>query len=379
MERPDWSRRQIALAVVAIIVVLVVAMVVIGVLGAPTIQSMTNEWGEVDDDRVEVLTDLQVDNPNPVGLGYGVSGVNYTVDLNDVGVARGGIDEVDLPSGQSQLDLETTILAERIPPWWVSHLQNGERSDLAIDATIDASLGPLSTSPSITHTDVIETDLIATLDDGLGGLEGEHQAASIGVDPVSIEPSVRITDTNASWGAVSDATTELRLTFDVTNPNAYPIPTPAFAGSLAFNDVAMGEWEADDVELTNADRGATISPGETRELTFAVTIDNERIGDWFPTHVDRTERTTVRLAAQLVYTLNDYTVTVPPEGEAFACTFDLQTAMLVDQTPGVSNQTCAPTAFGLTPSSGLLEELGAATTLDTEALSSLSRARRTGR
>lgn len=367
----DPQRRKMALAGAAVVVLLLAIIVAIGVLGTPSIQSMSNEWGEVDDDRVEVLTELEVDNPNPIGLGYAVSSVNYTVYMNDVGLATGGTREVDLPSGVGTLELSTDVRADRIPPWWVSHLRNDEVSDLEIDATIGANLGPISSSPSITHTDTVETDVISTLDAGLASIEGEHRSPPIGIDPITIEPAVEVTDTDAAWGEVTAEQTELQLAFTVHNPNVYPIPTPAFAGNLEFNDVDMGEWTAEEVVLTDPDRDATIPPGETRELTFAVAIDNARIGDWFPTHVDRGEETAVRMAGQLAFVIDGYTITVPPEGSAFTCSFDLKTAILVDRDGGVRNRSCSFAGFSDTPSGSTLEAIGAGVDLDPSDLSAL--------
>ncbi|MFP4627801.1 MAG: LEA type 2 family protein [Halobacteriales archaeon] len=360
----ELTRRRLALAAVAGLVLMLAILLALGVLGAPSIASMDNAWGEVDDDRVEVLTALEVDNPNPVGLGYAVSSANYTIHMNDVGLATGGTDDLDLPRGRSTVDLSTDVHTERIPPWWASHLQHGETSDLRIDAEVGAHLGPISSSPSITHTDTVETDLIGTIDAGLEEMEGEHRGPEIGIGSATVQPRVDVRDTAARWGPVTREQTALLLDVSVHNPNDYPIPTPAFVGDLTFNEVAVGEWAADEVELTNGSRDATIGPGETEALTFSVTIDNDRLGEWFPTHVDRDERTSVRLAGQLAFELNGHVVTVPPEGDALVCTFDLRTAILVDQRSGMSNRSCQPAGFDRTPGSDPLESIGAGLELD---------------
>lgn len=336
----------------------------IGVLGAPSIASMTNRWGAVEEDRVEILTDLEVDNPNPVGLGYGISGVEYAVVMNDVGLAEGNADEVDLPSGRSTIDLATDVHVERIPPWWASHVDNGETSDMTIEAAIHANFGPIGNTPTVTHDDTIETDLIGTLRDGLEAYEGEHEGPTIGVDPVTITPRVEIRDTDARWGAVTEAVTELELIFDVHNPNAYPIPTPAFAGRLTFNDVAIGEWEAHEVDLVDGTFDALIPAGGTRSLTYRVDIANGRLGDWFVTHVDRGEFTEATMAGQLAFKLDDHVVRIPPEGDAVRCSFDFRTAILLDQDGGVLQRTCTVGGFGLEPSASDLEALGASRELD---------------
>jgi len=42
---------------------------------------------------------------------------------------------VRVGTGNSTLGLETQLRNEEIPPWWVSHVRNGERTTLDIDAT----------------------------------------------------------------------------------------------------------------------------------------------------------------------------------------------------------------------------------------------------
>jgi len=61
--------------------------------------------------------------------------VNYTVSMNDIQMAQGGREGVRVGTGNSTLGLETQLRNEEIPPWWVSHVRNGERTTLDIDAT----------------------------------------------------------------------------------------------------------------------------------------------------------------------------------------------------------------------------------------------------
>ncbi|MFW6448145.1 MAG: hypothetical protein ACOC0X_01240, partial [Halobacteriota archaeon] len=76
------------------------------------------------------------------------------------------------------------------------------------------------------------------------------------------------------------------------------------------------------------------------------------------------EHTSIRMAGQLAFVLNDHVVTIPPEGEAVACTFDLHTAILLDQPAGMSNRSCQFAGFDGTPDPDVLEEIGAGDELD---------------
>lgn len=359
--RIDLTRRQWIGVAVGGLALLVVVLVAVGVFAAPSVADMTNEWGEVDEDRIEVRTQLTVDNPNPLPLGYGVDGANYTLAMNQIAIAEGSVDGIDLPRGEGTLDLRTYLLLERVPPWWASHVRNDETSEVDIEARVHVSIGPLGRSPPITHSDTIQTDLEGTLAEALEGFEGEHHGPMIDLGVTSTRPTVEVTDTNASWGAVDEASTEVLFDVTVHNPNAYPIPTPAFTGGLEFNDVAIGAWDAHDVDLVRGPADGRIPPDESRDLRYAVTIDNERIATWFATHVDREERSDARMTGQLALRLSGHTMTIPPDEEAIACTFDLRTAILVEQDSGVSNRTCAVAGVA-PPEEEALEASGA--TLD---------------
>lgn len=344
------TRYQRIVVGVAVLAALIVGMFTIGVIGIPSLEGMTNQWGEVEDDRVEVRTQLDIHNPNPLPLGYGLDEVEYTLSMNQIEVAEGVTTDVDLPSGSGSVNLSTYLRTEAIPPWWASHIENDEVSDVHIDATVHVSFGPVSRSPSVSHEDTIETDLEATLAEALEGFEGAHTGPSIDLSLVTVEPTVEVTDTDAMWGSVTEDETEVLFDFTVHNPNEYPIPTPAFTGALEFNEIAVGDWDAHEVDLVRGPEGGVIPAGETRELRYAVMIDNHAIAQWFPTHVEGDESSDARITGQLALQLSGHTMTIPPDDEAIECTFDLQTAILVEQPSGVSDRTC--TVIGMAPPTG---------------------------
>ncbi|WP_255192869.1 Water stress and hypersensitive response domain-containing protein [Natronobeatus ordinarius] len=339
--------RRAAAVVAALVVgvaVLLGGLFAAGVLGVPDAGLEDNAWGEVDDERIEVVTTVWIDNPNP-GLSAGDAALDYALALNDVRLAEGSKAGIDVPEGNHTTTLHTDLYYERIPVWWVTHIENDEVSDLAVEAQTHVSVGPLSGSPTGTHTDTVETDLEELIADSLTEMEGEHTASPVELDdgPVTetVEPRVVIEDTDAEWGAVTEDETELHATFHVHNPNPYPLATPAFTGDLELNDVPVAAWDAGDAEVLEGPDDAIILPGETEELTFAITLDNDRVAEWFATHVDADERSVVAFTAQLAVSVNGHTVTVPADGEAVRCTYEMQTAIFVDQESGLEREGCA--------------------------------------
>ncbi|MHC3436857.1 LEA/WHy family protein [Natrialbaceae archaeon A-gly3] len=327
-----------------------------GTIGVPDAGLEDNAWGEVDDERIEVVTTVWIDNPNPVSVD-GVD-VDYAIAMNEVSLADGVARQVSVASGNTTTELRTDLYYENLPAWWASHVGNDEVSDLRVDAQVHAEAGPLSGSPSVSHDEEIETDLEVLIEDSLAETEGEYHLSPVSVGADTVEPTVVIEDTDAAWGAVDDERTELYLTYHVHNPNPYPLPTPAFTGDLEFNDRHVAAWDAHEVELLRGAYDTHILPGETREITFVAEMDNGDVVAWFATHVDNDELSDAEMTSQLAMSINGQTVTLPPEGEAFRCSYDMQTSIFVDQDAGLSDQTCDPVPWA-TPDEGDFEELGA--------------------
>lgn len=325
---------KVAVAIVLVLGVTIGGLFAAGVLGVPDAGLADNEWGEVTDDRIEVLTTIWIDNPNPFGIGGDVD-VEYNVSLAGVELAGGEATDVAIESGNSTETLETDLRQQRLPEWWAAHVGNGERSSLQANATVHASVGPVSGSPSVSHEDEVTTDIEGAIDEGLGELEGEHTAVETGADPgvdgVEIDPTYEVVDTNAQWGEVSENETEVLMTFTVRNPNPYPLPTPAFTGEMTFNDVELARWDAGELEALDAGRDAAIPPGQTREIAFVLVLDNGDVADWLGTHVDNEEFSNVTVTAQLVAEVNGYRVTMPRHDEAARCEYDLWTSIFVDE------------------------------------------------
>ncbi|APW97048.1 Water stress and hypersensitive response domain-containing protein [Halobiforma lacisalsi AJ5] len=316
-----------------------------GVLGVPDAGLEDNAWGEVDDERIEVLTTVWIDNPNP-GVELDDLTLEYALAMNGVDLAEGTATDVAVPAGNSTTELRTDLRYERLPDWWVSHVRNDEASALEAGVTAHAEVGPFSGSPSHTYEDEIETDLEPMVAAALAEQEGEYSLSPVATDDGIqreldvVEPTVEIRDTDAEWGTVDDETTELHLTYEVYNPNAYPLATPSLTGEMEFNDRVVGDWQAHEVELLDADRDATIPPRSSRDLTFVVELDNDDVVDWFATHVDAGEVTDAEFRAQLALSVGGETVTIPENGDAIRCDYEMTTAIFVEQEAGLSDGEC---------------------------------------
>ena len=131
----------------------------LGLVGAPAVVGVENRFGPVSQDTTVVETDLIVNNPNPIGVQLGGTTVNYTVKMNDVGIAAGEKEGLDVATGNSTLNFTTQMQNSKIPPWWVSHIRNDEVTNVTIDAQIQTSiLG--NRQFDLQQNQQVETDII---------------------------------------------------------------------------------------------------------------------------------------------------------------------------------------------------------------------------
>lgn len=311
-----------------------------GVLGVPSAGLVDRgDWGTVTDDRIEVETTYWVDNPNPVGLSSNGTEIDYELALNDVVLANGTKRGVAVPRGNATGNVTTTIDQGAIPAWFRSHVRDGERSAVAVglDASVPVAGQTFRASaPTITRN--VSTNVTGSMAASLARYEGNHPA---GV------PVVEVRDTEVTWGEVTESETPIRATFVVHNPNPTVLPVPAFAGELSGNGVKLADWNASEVQVTEAPDDGTIGPGETERITFEAEMRNERLDEWFTSHVREGERTNLTITGALAFSHEGATYTIPRDG-GVRCHAYFQTGIFVDgQSSDPAFQECEPAPPGV--------------------------------
>ncbi|RLM67303.1 hypothetical protein DVK05_11275 [Halorubrum sp. Atlit-8R] len=263
------SKLRVALVGLLVVAAAVGGAFALGVLGVPGVAAVNNSFGDVTNETTVVETDLVVSNPNPVGVGLDGVSITYTVSMNDVEMARGGREGVSVGSGNSSIAFETALANDAIPPWWTSHVRNGERTTVAIDATVTSDL--LGRSADLTRTREIETDLI--------GAFASEETRPVNADaPLVDDPVLYVNETRGRWGTVSEAETPIEMEFDAYNPNLEPYVVTEIGYDVTMNGVAMGSGSTEE-EYVIPSYGS-----ETIELTAA--LRNESLDEWWVTHLD---------------------------------------------------------------------------------------------
>ncbi|WP_254767613.1 LEA type 2 family protein [Salinilacihabitans rarus] len=277
----------------ATLVVTLVALAVAyaaGVVGVPSIEAVDAEFGDVNETHTEVHTAVAVENPNPVGADVSV---RYAVAMNDVEVAAGE-DDVALPAGRSTEHVTVPLRNDRIPEWWATHVENGEETEVTIDATIESDALGLSTSHTEART--VETDVLATLE--------STETRPVNADQPGIDdPVLYVNRTEAEWGDVDAEGTELELRADVYNPQPFDVPVTELGYEADLNGVVVGEGTTGDEYRLRA--------GEVTTVEATTRIENERLDEWWVTHVENDEVSTLRVSFEARVPLGGVTITVP--------------------------------------------------------------------
>ncbi|GAB6862388.1 LEA type 2 family protein [Haloplanus litoreus] len=278
---------------VGVVVILLVGLAVVG-FGQPSVSGIDNRFGGVNETTTVVESDLAVRNPNPVGASLGGLTVDYAIDMNGIRMASGVKESVSVPRGPSTVPMTTYLANERIPAWWVSHLNNGERTELAVNADVHSSaLGTSFGAPKVTRT--IETDIVAAFNSTERRPVGEEQTGGT--------PVLYIEETSAQWGTVDASATEIDMRFVVYNPNAYLVPVSELSYHATMNDVAMGNG--------STEGHGVIPPKSTRTIRATTVLDNGNIDEWWVTHLENDQETTLRIDFAAQVDLPTGTVEIP--------------------------------------------------------------------
>ncbi|MDZ5812665.1 LEA type 2 family protein [Halorubrum sp. AD140] len=241
----------------------------LGILGVPSVAAVDNTFGDVTNETTAIETDLVVSNPNPVGVGLSGVSVNYTVSMNDIEMAQGGREGVRVGAGNSTIPLETDLRNDEIPAWWVSHVRNGERTDVRIDAT--ATSERLGRSVDFSRDREIQTDL-------LGAFNSDETRPVNADSALTDDPVLYVNETRGEWGSVSEAETPIDMAFDVYNPNLEPYAITEIGYEVTMNGVEVASGQTEE--------GYVIPSRGTETVEFTTAIQNDRLDEWWVTHLD---------------------------------------------------------------------------------------------
>ncbi|PSQ40538.1 hypothetical protein BRD14_08165 [Halobacteriales archaeon SW_5_68_122] len=246
-----------------------------------TVEGSGSEWGEVRDEETDVVTTVDLRNPNEdryadllslvVDRRTTIAGVTA---VNDTDRVR------DIPVGAGQVEFVTRKPHSVVPEWWAAHLRNGERSAVRteLDAEADVAVTRLPVDLEDRNS-TLETDTLGDLND-----DSARPVTSGGRTVLTVRStSAEYVDPTSEKGTIV-------VRADLENKNPLESVTIREVDyRIDINDVTL----ADD----RAPESHTLDPGERRTIEFTLTLDNSRMAAWWPTHVRRGERSVIQRSA----------------------------------------------------------------------------------
>ncbi|WP_433624521.1 LEA type 2 family protein [Halomicrococcus sp. NG-SE-24] len=271
------GKRGLVLAVLLLVAVLAAGFLT-GVLGAPKVAGVDNEFGNVSAETTEIETALVVNNPNPVGIRLGKTSVNYTVAMNGVALARGNETGLGLEKGNTTLRFGTAMNNERIPAWWVTHIRNDEETTLKIHSTVRSSL--LGRSVDVPYQQPVKTDIIGQFN------STETRPVNANATLVS-DPVLYVNETSANWGTVTESETPIRMQMQVYNPKSVPYTVTEIGYRVTMNDVPVGKG--------TTKRPYAIPPESAKTVKMKTRIQNEELDEWWVSHLRNNQVTDLKI------------------------------------------------------------------------------------
>lgn len=240
----------------------------------PSVESVNSEWGAVSDEETQIETTVVVDNPNSVGL-PGVVGIKYTTRLNDVVLMEGTNPSVSLSPGRNELEIPATMENRAIAEWWVTHVNNGEQSEMTVTASV---VGPGGTEQTISsQSSTFETDMLSSM------TTDEPQTVTL-----QGEEFLVLQEQDASWGEASMESTPLQFSATVENRHDYALTLDGLGYVITMNNVTVGSGQTTE--------GVRVEPDKTGTIQVDAVIDTRKMAQWWATHVRNDESTEMHVS-----------------------------------------------------------------------------------
>jgi len=257
------------------IVFIVLAISLLGCLsvGKPVIKKVTYRWGKVNESTTEILVNVDVYNPNPFPIP--LKDVVLNLYMNGIKMGTGHAIKSGIPAhSESNLVIALFLDNDKIPKWWVSHIKNGEKTVMDIKGYLVFDLKLFDFKYPISFTNTIQTNILSSL---------KIKPETVSVDGISVV----LKSIESHWGNVNESTTEIVSVADVYNPNPIPIPVLGFDYIIKMNGITVGKGK----EILNT----IIPPKSEKKLEFVTKIENDKLKEWWVSHIKNGEKTIVEI------------------------------------------------------------------------------------
>lgn len=305
--------KKLILAVVVLVVVIVVAggiAYTTGILRPPELEGINLSWGEVTPATTTIHATIQVNNRLPFGLGSEAIAIKMPVYFYNVQAAQFNLPGLNLPRGSSTLEATATIVQADLPYWWPNFVNQGELLSIHTRPSVSVNIFGISFSAVLPE---IRTEIPIPIMKNMGSTEpmtmgfddaplpeiarnpGAHFTSSP-PPPVPARPVLTVESWELHWGDVTTQRTQILGTILLRNELPVPLPVQGLRLGVDMNEISV----VPDVSITPTQ--PVLPPGESVSMVLEANVDNEKLVQWWTSHLQRQEETvvTVRIGVTLV-------------------------------------------------------------------------------
>ncbi|WP_435155441.1 LEA type 2 family protein [Haladaptatus sp. DFWS20] len=257
----------------------------------PKLRSVESEWVVPETGNTGIRTRTIVANPNKPGSVFAEHlsiDANYRVLMNDVQLVEGETNR-DIRPGRTDLELSGEITDHEIQRWWVSHVNNDEKTDRVVerDVTVDAGFARLPVGGEA-ERGTVTTDMLGPVDSN-ATLPFSVAGRQVG----------RVSNTKAEWSEATMAETPIESSATLRNDRSESIHITEVGYRVTMNDIVLSD--------ESKDKSIEIEPHSETTIRDTVPLDNSKLGAWWKTHLRRGEESTLAVNYYVVVEYHGYT------------------------------------------------------------------------
>jgi LEA14-like dessication related protein len=270
---------------------------------SPRVESVERDWTATDS-GTQFTTNVVVNNPNSADseLANIPLETTYRVALNDETLIQDS-QETKLTTGTNELTVSGGVSDRAIQRWWVSHVENGEKTRLTTEGQALADIGFAEVPvPLPKQNETFETDM-------LSGFESSNEQVSVRGTTIA-----KLHDVTAGWGNATMEQTPMEVEGKVTNERDRPLTVVKFGYEVEANDVVLG----DDVTSVVV----TVPGKSTREIDATGHLDNDKIDEWWVSHLQGGEQSELSVSYYAVVEYRGTQFTVELDSMSYTDTIE---------------------------------------------------------
>lgn len=258
---------------------IILGIILSGCLTEPEIKSVESHWGKVTPEETEIISKVTLNNPNPISIP--LSDLEIDLYMNGIHMGKGkAVGDTTISPGEDSITLSTIIENDRLKDWWITHIKNGEKTQMKIKYNLVFSVFGFTLKVPFEMSDHFETTILSQLSSIDFGERG-------GV--------IEIKKMDFKWDT-REKMTYIVATMKVENNIPVEIPLKFIKYRLVMNGIEMSSGEITD--------NLSIPPSGQKDFKINIAIENSKIPEWWVTHIKNNERTTALIDMQIGMKIN---------------------------------------------------------------------------